>query len=43
MLKKSEVENVIEALYTNYKEKTRRDADVYIVKATNGVRMLPME
>ena len=43
VLKKSEVENVIEALYTNYKEKTRRDADVYIVKATNGVRMLPME
>lgn len=43
LLKKTEVENVIEALYTNYKEKTRRDADVYIVKATNGVRMLSIE
>ncbi|MEI0843081.1 galactokinase [Brachyspira pilosicoli] len=43
LLKKTEVENVIEALYTNYKEKTRRDADVYIVKPTNGVRMLSIE
>ncbi|MEI0531013.1 galactokinase family protein [Brachyspira pilosicoli] len=43
VLKKAEVENVIETLYANYKEKTRRDADVYIVKPTNGVRMLPIE
>ena len=43
LLKKTEVENVIEALYTNYKEKTRREADVYIVKPTNGVRMLSIE
>ena len=43
LLKKTEVENVIEALYTNYKEKTRRDADVYIVQPTNGVRMLSIE
>lgn len=43
LLKKTEVENVIEALYTNYKEKTRRDADVYILKPTNGVRMLSIE
>ena len=43
LLKKTEVENVIEALYSSYKEKTKRDADVYIVKPTNGVRMLPIE
>ena len=42
-LKKTEVENVIENLYSKYKEKTRRDADVYIVKPSNGARILPIE
>lgn len=42
-LKKTEVENVIENLYTHYKERTRRDADVYILKLSNGTRILPTE
>ena len=42
-LKKTEVENVIENLYSKYKEKTRRDADVYIVKPSNGARIFPIE
>lgn len=43
LLKKTEVENVIENLYTHYKERTRRDADVYILKSSNGTRILPTE
>ena len=42
-LKKTEVENVIENLYAHYKERTRRDADVYILKSSNGTRVLPTE
>ena len=42
-LKKTEVENVIENLYTKYKEKTKRDADLYIIKPSDGVRILPLE
>nr|WP_244269318.1 galactokinase [Brachyspira hyodysenteriae] len=42
-LKKTEVENVIENLYTHYKERTRRDADVYILKLSSGTRILPTE
>ena len=43
LLKKTEVENVIENLYTHYKERTRRDADVYILKLSSGTRILPTE
>lgn len=42
-LKKSEVENVIENLYTKYKERTRKDADVYILKPSNGSQILNIE
>ena len=42
-LKKTEVENVIEDLYAKYKEKKRREAAVYIVKPSNGTRILPIE
>lgn len=41
--KKAEVENIVETLYTHYKERTRRDADVYILKSSNGARLLPID
>lgn len=42
-LKKADVEHVVETLYSHYKERTKRDADVYILKPSNGARVLPIE
>ena len=32
----SEVENIVEELYLKYKESTKHDADIYIIKPSNG-------
>lgn len=42
-IKKTDVENVVETLYTHYKERTKRDADVYILKPSDGARILQIE
>ncbi len=34
--KNSEVENIVEELYLKYKESTKHDADIYIIKPSNG-------
>lgn len=41
--KKEEVENIVETLYTHYKERTRKDADVYILKSSGGARVLQID
>lgn len=41
--KNSEVENIVEELYLKYKERTKYDADIYIVKPSSGCRIFDME
>lgn len=43
IIQKSHTEAIMENLYTRYKERTRRDADVYIMYPSKGARVLPIE
>lgn len=41
--KDSEVENIIGEVYSKYKERTRHDADIYILKPSSGIKIFNIE
>lgn len=41
--KNSEVENIVEELYLKYKESTKHDADIYIIKPSNGATVFEID